>query len=350
MKARSLVYFFACASLLVLGALAWAAPPAGSYHLVKKILLGAAPGGGEYFDYVTFDAPTRRVYLTHGTEVKVVDADSYKVVGTISSLQRCHGVVILRDLGKGFVTDGDGHKVVIFDPKTFKITGEVKTPPGTDSIIYDPATKLLITFNGDSKNATVIDPVKEAAVKTIDLVGQPEFPAGDGKGMIYDNNEEKNDIVAIDLRTLTIKARWPVAPAGLPVAMAMDREHGRLFSGTRGPQMMLIINPDSGKIIQSFPISAVVDANVFDPQTGMLYASTREGKVHIFHEDTPDKFSEVETVTTEYGAKTMALDPKTKRMFLTTSDFGPAPAPTKEHPNPQRPAIPGTARLLVYGR
>jgi len=152
MKVR-LVHFAVIVSFLVLGVLALASPPAANYHLLKKIPLGAAPGGGEYFDYITFDAPTRRVYLSHGTEVKVLDADSYEVVGTISGLQRCHGVVLVRDLGKGFITDGDAQKVFIFDPKTFKITGEVKSYPDTDSIVYDPASKLVFTFNGNSKNA-----------------------------------------------------------------------------------------------------------------------------------------------------------------------------------------------------
>lgn len=350
MKPRSLVYVVVCVSFLALGALALASPPATGYHLLKKIPLGAAPGGGEYFDYITFDAPTRRVYLSHGTEIKVMDADSYEVVGTISGLKRSHGVAIVRDLNKGFITDGDAEKVLVFDLKTFKITGEIKSYPDTDSIVYDPAAKLIFTFNGDSKNSTVIDPAKDAAVKAIDLGGAVEFPVADGKGMVYDNNEEKNDVVAIDTKTLTVKARWPVAPAGTPVAMAMDRQHRRLFSAGRGPQMLVIMDADNGKVVQSFPISAGVDANVFEPETGMLFVSTREGKIHIYHEDTPDKFSEVETVNTEYGAKTMAVDPKTHNLFLTTADFGQPPAPTKERPNPQRPPIPGTFRVLVYGK
>jgi DNA-binding beta-propeller fold protein YncE len=350
MKARSLVYVVVCACFLAFGALVLASPPAAGYHLLKKIPLGAAPGGGEYFDYITFDAPSRRVYLSHGTEIKVIDADSYEVVGTISGLKRSHGVAIVRDLNKGFITDGDAEKVLVFDLKTFKITGEIKSYPDTDSIVYDPASKLIFTFNGDSKNSTVIDPAKDSVVKAIDLGGAVEFPVADGKGMVYDNNEEKNDVVAIDTKTLTVKARWPVAPAGTPVAMAMDRQHRRLFSSGRGPQMLVIMDADNGKVVQSFPISAGVDANVFEPETGMLFVSTREGKIHIYHEDTPDKFSEVETVTTEYGAKTMAVDPKTHNLFLTTSDFGQPPAATKERPNPQRPPTPGTFRLLVYGK
>jgi DNA-binding beta-propeller fold protein YncE len=214
--------------LVLLAAVALAAPAGPGYHLLKKIPLGAAPGGGEYFDYVTVDSDARRVYLSHGAEVKVLDADNFSVVGTISGLKRCHGVVVLPELGKGFITDGDAAKVAVFDLKSLKITGEIESSPDTDSIVYDPASKLVFTFNGDSKNATVIDPVKETVVKIIDMSGGPEQPVADGKGTIYDNNEEKNDVAVIDTQTFTIKARWPVAPAGVPVGMAMHQEHRRL--------------------------------------------------------------------------------------------------------------------------
>jgi hypothetical protein len=351
MKVRSLIYVVVCASFLVLGALALASPPAGSYHLLKKIPLAAAPGGGEYFDYITVDSDARRVYVSHGTEVVVLDADKWSVVGTIGGLQRCHGVALVKDLNKGFITDGDGEKVVIFDIKSLKVTGEVKTnQPDTDSLTYDPASKLIFTFNGDSKNSTVIDPLKQTVVKNIDLGGGVEFPVADGKGMIYDNNEEKNDVVAIDTKTLTIKARWPVAPAGTPVAMAMDRQHRRLFSSGRGPQMLVMLDADNGRVLQSFPITAGVDANVFEPETGLLFVSTREGMIHIFHEDSPDKLSEVETVKTEYGAKTMGVDSKTHNLFLSTSDFDPPAAPTAKQPNPLARAKPGNFRVLVYGK
>ena len=338
-------------SFVLLGMGALAAPPGSGYHLIKKIPLGAAPGGGEYFDYVTIDSAARRVYLTHGAEIKVLDADNFSVVGTISGLKRCHGILVLPELGKGFITDGDAAKVAVFDLKSLKITGEIKNSPDTDSIIYDPASKLVFTFNGDSKNATVIDPVKETVVKVIDMGGGPEQPVADGKGNIYDNNEEKNDVAVIDTKTLTIKARWPVAPAGTPVGMAMDREHRRIFSGGRGPQFLVVMDADSGKVLQSLPISSGVDGNVFEPETGLLFVSTRAGKLHIFHEDSPDKLTEVKTITTEFGAKTMNIDPKTHNIFLSTAKFGPKPAaPTKENPEAERKPIPGTFHVLIYGR
>jgi hypothetical protein len=338
------------ASMLI-GGYALATAAAVGYHLLKKVPLTTAPGGGEYFDYITLDGPGRRVYVSHGTEVVVLDADKLTVVGTIGGLKRCHGVVLVNELGKGFVTDGDLEKVVIFDIKTLKVTGEVKTnQPDTDSLVYDRASKRIFTFNGNSKNTTVIDPAKEMVVKTIDLGGGVEFPVADGKGMIYDNNEEKNDVVAIDTRALTIKARWPVAPAGTPVAMAMDRQHRRLFSAGRGPQMLVMMDADNGKVLQSFPITAGVDATIFEPETSLIFVSTREGMIHIFHEDSADKLSEVESVKTEYGAKTMGLDPKTHNLYLSTSDFDPPLPPTEKQPNPLPRAKPGNFRVLVYGR
>src|SRR3981081_1053243 len=212
MKRNSLLLLFA--GIALLGTAAVANPPGSGYHLIKKVPLGAAPGGGEYFDYVTIDAAARRVYLSHGAEVKVVDADNFSVVGTISGLKRCHGVVVLPELGKGFITDGGAETVAVFDLKTLKITGEIKSSPDTDSITYDPASKLIFTFNGDSKNSTVIDPVKETVVKVIDMGGAVEQPVADGKGTLHDNNEEKSDVAVVDTHTFTVKARWPVAPAG----------------------------------------------------------------------------------------------------------------------------------------
>src|ERR1700730_17435899 len=221
--------FLTLISFAWLGPSVLASPPGSGYHLLKKVSLGAAPGGGEYFDYVTVDSDARRVYLSHGAEVKVLDADNFSVVGTISGLKRCHGVVVLPEIGKGFITDGDAASVAVFDLKTLKITGAIKSAEDTDSIVYDPASKLIFTFNGDSKNSTVIDPVKEVVVKVMDMGGAVEQPVTDGLGTLYDNNEEKNDIAVVDTASLTIKTRWPVAPAGTPVAMAMDRAHRRIF-------------------------------------------------------------------------------------------------------------------------
>jgi len=337
-------------SVLILGVSASAGPQKGAYNLLKKVPLGAAPGGGEYFDYIAVDSAARRVYVSHGTEFLVLDADSLARVGAIDGLKRCHGVALVPDLGKGFITDGGAGEVVIFDLATLKVTGKVHTEQDADSIIYDPASKRIFSFNGDPKSATVIDPASGTVVKTLAMGGGPEFAAADGQGMVYNNIEDKNELAAIDSRALTIKARWPVAPAGGPTALAMDVRHRRLFSSGRNPQMLVVMDADSGKVIQSFPISAGVDANVFDPGSALLFVSTREGKVHIFHQDSADTYSVFQTVTTEFGAKTMALDTETGHFFVSTADFAPASAPTAAQPNPRRAPVPGTFRLLVYGR
>jgi YVTN family beta-propeller protein len=352
-KTSRFVFVAACAALSVLSILSVASPrpqsQTVSYHLLKKVPLSATPGG-EYFDYVMVDSAARRVYASHGTEVTVMDADTGAQIGAIPGLKRCHGVALDKELGKGFITDGMAAEIAVFDIASLKITGRIKGEPDADGIIYDPASKMIFAFNGDSKSVTVIDPAKEIVVKSIPLGGGPEFPAADGKGVVYDNNEEKNDIVAIDSSTLTIKARFPVAPAGGPTALAMDTQHRRLFSSGRNPAMLVMMDADSGRVIQSFPISAGVDANVFEPETGLLFVSTREGKVHIFHEDSPDKLSAVQVLDTEYGAKTMGLDTQTHNIYLTTADFGAPAAATPQQPNPQRRAIPGTFHLLIYGR
>jgi len=197
----------------------------------------------------------------------------------------------------------------------------------------------------------VIDPAKGEVVATLPLGGAPEQAVADGKGMIYDNLVDTNEVIAINARTLKIESRWPVAPAGQPVSMAMDRTHRRLFIGGRNPKLLVVMNADNGKVVgEPFPIGARVDANVFDADTAMVASATGDGTIHTFHEDTPDKLSVVETVQTEFGAKTMALDPKTHNLLVDTSDFEAPGPPTAKQANPPRRAKPGTFRLLIYGR
>jgi YVTN family beta-propeller protein len=323
----------------------------GGYHLLKKYSFGAAEGSTrEYFDYITVDSAARRVYISHGTEIKVLNADDGTVIGNITGLKQDHGVAVAEELGRGFITDGGQEKVIIFDLKSLKVIGEAKAEKDTDSDVYDPSTKRVFAMNGGSASSTVIDAKTGSVVKTIELGGRPEFAVADGRGTVYVNIEDKNEVVVIDSKALTVKAHWPVAPAGGPTAIAIDIKHRRLFSTGRDPQKLVVMDADNGKVIQSFAISGGADAAAYEPETGMLFASTRDGMIHVFHEDSPDKLSEVETVKTEYGAKTMGLDTKTHNLFLATADFGEAPAPTAEQPHPRRTAVPGTFRVLVYGR
>jgi YVTN family beta-propeller protein len=343
-------WFIVSLCILVIGTVVVTAIPAGGYHLLKKIPLGAAEGGGEYFDYITVDADARRAYLSHGTEVVVVNAETGAVVGKIAGMKRNHGVALVPELGRGFISDGDAAQVVMFDLQTLKTIGTIKGQMDADSILYEPVSKHVFVFNGDPKSSTVIDPAKGTVIANIPLGGAPEQAVADGKGMIYDNLEDTNEVIALDSRTLKIQSRWKVAPAGQPVSMAMDRQSRRLFIGGRNPKLLVVMDADTGKIIADpFPIGDRVDTNIFDPETQLLASSTREGTIHIIHEDSPNKFSIVETVKTEFGAKTMGLDSKTHNLLVDTSDFD-MPAPTAQQPNPQPRAKPGTFRLLIYGR
>jgi YVTN family beta-propeller protein len=324
-------------------------PPDSGYQLLKKYELGAAPGGKEYWDYITFDPSTRRLYISHNTEVKVVDADSGKIVGSIPDLKRVHGIAIVNDLGRGFISDGGADEVVVFELKTLKVTGHIKTGGNPDCIIYDPASKHIFTMNGKTNDASVIDPSVGTVLTTIPMGGRPEYAVADGHGTIYDNIEDKNEVVAIDSLTNTVKKHWPIAPAEEATAIDLDVQHHRLFVGGRNKQLA-IMDTESGKVLQTFPIGAGVDTNIYEPETGLLFVAAREGMLHIFHEDSPDKFSVVETVKTEFGARNMALDPKTHMLFIDTSDFTAAPEPTADQPHPQPTPVSGTFRLLVYGR
>ena len=345
--ARAIVILSA---LLLLGSLAFAVPDSG-YHLLKTYMFGAVPGSTtEYFDYVTVDAAARRVYLSRGTAVQVIDADSGANIGFISGFTRQHGVALAPEFGHGFISDGTAAKIVMFDLKTLKTVGEAKADPDTDCMVYDPVSKNAFSMNGDGHSSTVVNAKTGEVVKTIPFSGLPEFAVVDGKGMLYANIASANEIAAVDTRTLTVKSSWPVAPAGSPTALAMDAAHRRLFSAGRNPQMLVIMDADSGKVIQSFPIGAGVDAAAFDADSGMIFVSTTDGNLHIFHEDSPDKYSVVDTVKTQYGAKTMGLDTKTHRLFLDTADFA-APATPPAGGRGGRPAaVPGTFRVLVYGR
>lgn len=342
------------ASLIAAGflitALALAAPKSG-YHLLNKYPFPAAEGSTrEYFDYIAVDSAARRVYVSHGTEIKAIDADTGKLVTNITPFKQNHGVALAHEFNRGFISDGGAGKVVIFDLKTLKPIGEAKADKDADSIVYDPSSKRVFVMNGDPNSSTVIDAKSGNAVSTINLSGAPEFAVADGKGTVFVNLEDKNEVVAIDSQKLTIKSRWPVAPAGGPTALALDQTHRRLFSAGRNPQMLVVMDADSGHVIQSFPITGGADAAAYEPETGFVFVSTREGMIHVFHEDSPDKFSEVETVKTEFGAKTMGLDTKTHNLFVDTADFGQPSQPTADRPRPQRTAIPGTFRVLVYGK
>ena len=338
-----------CGFVLLCAGLSLARAPEGGYHLLKKYDLGAAPGGKEYWDYITFDKATRRLYVSHNTEVKVVDADTGAIVGSITDLRRVHGTALVSELGRGFLSDGDSDGVVMFDMKTLKVTGHIKSGGNPDCIIYDPASKHVYTFNGKTNDASAIDPATATVVATIPMGGRPEYAVSDGQGTIYDNIADKNEVVVLDTHSNTVKSRWPIAPAEGATAIDLDVQHHHLFIGGRN-KVLAIMDVDSGKVVQTFPIGAGVDTNIFDPESRSLFVATREGILHIFHEENPDSFKAVEEVKTEFGARNMAFDPKSHQLFLSSADFAPAAQPTTEQPSPQPTPVSGTFCLLVYGR
>src|SRR6202030_2816725 len=258
----------ASVALLILAGSSLLAAASG-YHLLKKYTFGAAEGATrEYFDYVTVDSEARRVYLSHGTEVIVLDADSGALIGKITGLKQCHGVAVASEFGHGYISDGEQGKAIVFDLKTLKVTGEAPADKDADAIIYDAFSKRVFVMDGDPHNATVIDAKSGSVVGKIELGGGPEFAAADGKGTVYINLEDKSEVVAVDSSSLKIKSRWKVAPAGGPTALAMDIEHHRLFSAGRDPQKLVVLDSDSGKLLQSFSISGGVDAVVYEADTG----------------------------------------------------------------------------------
>jgi YVTN family beta-propeller protein len=318
---------------------------ASGYKIIQKVPL---PGDGG-FDFLMVDSDARRVYITHNDSVQVIDADSYKLVGTVENVPHPHGVVVLPDLGKGYASSGDPGSVVVFDLKTFKHLSEIPTYKDTDVILYDPATGKVLTFDGDSKNATVIDPTTDKVVKTIDLGASPEVAVSDGKGHIYDNLESKSEVLKIDAKTMKMGKSWPLAPGESPSGLSMDIANNRLFSGCHN-KTLVVMNAKNGKVVQALPIGDHVDGTYFDPESGNIFVSCGDGTLNVIHEDSPDKYSVVENVQTEEGAKTLAFDPKTGHVFLTTAQREPAPTPTKEDPKPHRKIVPGTFHVLVLGK
>ena len=314
------------------------------YHVVNTFKIGGEGG----WDYLTVDSDARRVYISRGTHVMVMDADSGKVVGDIPNTDGVHGIALAPELNRGFISDGRSLAVTVFDLKTLKTLDTVKVSgQNPDCIVYDSSSKRVFTFNGRSGNSTAIDAATGKVLSTIDLGGKPEFAVADGRGHIYNNLEDKSEQVAIDTETLKVSNRWPLAPCESPSGLAIDREHRRLFAGCDN-QKMAITDPDAGKLVTTVPIGEGVDANGFDPVTQLAFSSNGEsGTLTAVHEDSPDKYTVLENVPTERGARTMALDLKTHHVFVVTASFGPQPAEaTPQNPRRRPPMVPGSFRVI----
>jgi DNA-binding beta-propeller fold protein YncE len=282
------------------------------YHSLGEIQIG----GTGRFDYLAMDAAARRLYVSHGGSAVVIDVDQNKVVGEVTNTPGIHGIAIAHDLGRGFTSDGHEAKASVFDLNTLATLSKVDTGENPDCIVYEPSQKEVYTFNGHADSATVFEAMSGKVVATIPLPGKPEFAVADTEaGRIYDNLEDKSTIVTIGSKTHQVLGTWPIAPGEEASGMALDAEHHRLFIGCHN-ELMEMIDSASGKVIATVPIGKGVDANAFDPGTQLAFSSNGEGNVTIAHEDSPDKLTVVQTLTTMKGARTIALDTKTHRIYL----------------------------------
>ena len=322
------------------------APVSSGYHLLKTIPLG----GEDRWDLLEFDSPTRRLFISRQTKVIVLDVDSEKVVGEIPNTEGVHGIALAPEFNRGFTSNGRANTVTIFDMKTLAVIDTVQAGTNPDAIVYDPASKRVFAMNGRSSNSTAIDAATGKVVGTIALAGKPEFAVADGAGHVYVNIEDKSEMWQIDSQKLTATTHWSLAPCKEPSGLAMDLDHRRLFSGCDN-KMVTVVDADTGKVIATPEIGDGVDANGFDPGTGFVFSSNGEsGTLTVIHEDTPDKYTVVENVSTQKSARTMTLDPKTHEVFLVAAQFGPRPAATPETPRPRPPILPNSFVVLIYGR
>lgn len=333
-------------AFLFLVALAGLAAGPASYKVAKKIEAGGDGG----WDYLTVDSAARRLYVSRGTRVMVFDADTGASVGEIPGTEGVHGIAIAPELDRGFTSNGRANTITIFDRKTLKTIGEVKsTGQNPDAILYDPASKRVFAFNGRSGNATAIDAATGEVAGTIPLDGKPEFAQADGEGRVFVNLEDKSSMAVIDSKKLAVLSTWPLAPCEEPSGMAVDRAHHRLFVGC-GNRMMAAVDMRTGKVVATVPIGEGVDANGFDSGTGLAFASSGDGTLTAARLDGADKFTDIQTISTEPRARTMALDEKTHRIFLPTARFGPPPPATTATPRPRPSMLPGSFAILVVER
>jgi len=305
---------------------------AQSYQVTASIPIG----GKGHWDYLIVDPDNRRLYVSHNSEVVVINVDTREIIGKISVDGFSHGIAIANDLNLGFITDGDSktsdvkspEQVVTFDLKTLRRTATTKVGDDPDSIVYDAPSGRVFAFNGDPMQANVIDAKTSKVDKAIALGGNPEFSVSDGRGDIYVNIKDKNEIAQIDSKTLSIKAHWPLAPCEAPSGLAMDRANRRLFS-VCGNGKMVVVDADTGKVVAALPIGALPDGAAYDPVTKLAFSSNRDGTLTIVRQVSKDEYTVSQNLKTELGARTMALDPKTHTVYLSSAEFGPRPAGSK---------------------
>ncbi|HXI28540.1 MAG TPA: hypothetical protein VNG89_08960 [Vicinamibacterales bacterium] len=317
-----------------------AQPATTAYRITHTYTLG---GDGSW-DYIVPDPPNHRLFIGRQTRVMVVDENSGKLLGEVTGIRGAHGTAIAPASGHGFATSGNDQSVVMFDLKTYATLGRIPAAEDADAIIYDAASNRVFTFNGDAHSSTVIDPAAGTLVTNIALGGKPEYGASAGDGKVYANLTDTSEVVEIDAKNATVVRRWPTAPCKQPVAMAIDTEHHRLFSGCRSG-VLAVSDYQAGKTIATAPIGMGVDGCAFDPASHDVFASNADGTLTVIHQDAPDQYHVVETVKTAPFARNMGLDPTNHRLFLVSAKFGPPPSGRG-----RGPVLPDSFALMVIER
>ena len=318
----------------------------GPYHLIKEIPVGGEGG----WDYLSVDSAAQRLYVSHGNNVVVIDLDKDRVAGEITNTPGVHGIAIAPELGLGVTSNGRENKAGIVDLKTLQTLSKVDTDQGPDGMLYEPGQKEAYLFCGRGQSATVVDVKAGKVVATIPLGGRPEFAAADPKiGRVYNNIEDNGKVAVIDTKSHQVITNWPIAPGEGASGMAIDLKNHRLFLGCGGSKTMMMMDSANGKVMASVPIGDGVDANAFDPGTQLAFASCRDGTTTIAQEDSPDKLTVVQTLATQRGSRTMALDPATHKIYLAAAEFETSTNQAAATPRQRPRMIPGTFKILVYG-
>jgi YVTN family beta-propeller protein len=326
---------------LTVGACAADAP---KYHVLRHMALGGDGG----WDYLTFDPAGHRLFIARSTRVMVVDVAAGRLTAEVVNTPGVHGVALVPDAGQGYASNGRENTVTVFDLKDLHEIARIKVGDAPDAIVYDPFSKRVFTFNAKSKDTTAIDVATGKVAGTIPLGGKPEFSVSDGKGRMYVNNEDKSEIVEFDPQALKETHRWKLTGCESPSGLAMDGKNRRLFAGCDNKKMA-VVNADTGAVITTLPIGAGVDANAFDPETMLAFSSNGEGNLTVVQEESAGKFRVAESVTTAKGARTMALDPETHKVYVVTAKFGPPPAPTAAVPHPWPSVLPNSFEVIELG-
>jgi len=331
--------------LILSAMLATVAAAQGRYHVIKKI-----PVPGDYgWDYLTADSEARRLYVSHDREVVVLDLDTNALIGKIPGAS-VHGIAVAKDFGRGFISCSDPGSIVIFDLKTLAVIQRVPVGADPNVILFDRKTQHIFTADRGSKRVTALGPKTGKIVGTIEgLGGRTEHAASDDAGHTFLNMQDLNKMLKLDSQELKVPERWPMAPCAQPSGMDIDRAHQRVFVGC-GSGVMAVVDAQTGKVVTTQPIGRGVDAAAFDPDRGLVYFSSGDGTMTVFHEDTPDKYTPVESVKTQSGARTMAVDQKTGNAFLSVAEFGPRPEAKAGAPRPRAPMVPGSFSVLVVGQ